>query len=506
MSEHIAITQSFDPDSHSAPDNLPMPGFDPDPDPVVPLPLGTHDEFATYLTSGYWTDTDRDQRSFGTTPGNSSQYVITVDLTGLTQEGQRLARWALDTWELVADLHFTEVNRQGDITFDDIEDGAFSTSDVDGAQITSSTVNVAESWITEHGATVDSYAFSAYVHEIGHSLGLGHPGNYNGNNGNVTFANDSYQVSVMSYIDQASNPNTDASSALPVSPMMADILAIQSLYGLPAVPDTAVDENTTWGQGGTFSRHFATLFASVDDDDIETFAFAIYDRSGTDLIDMTPSATNNRLDMNEESFSDIAGLVGNLGIARGTVIENAHMGAGHDTVIGNAADNTIRGHGGRDQLSGGAGNDHLVGGGGRDRLSGGSGDDRLIGGAGRDRLSGGSQNDILFGRNGNDKLDGGEGNDQLFGGRGQDQFFFGFGHDRDKIKDFTLDEDTLAFSAIDFGHSNAQDLVDTYGRVTGRGIVLDFSESEVLGAGYNDTLILIGVYELDALADDIIFI
>ena len=175
-------------------------------------------------------------------------------------------------------------------------------------------------------------------------------------------------------------------------------------------------------------------------------------------------------------------------MARGTEIENARMGSGNDTVIGNAADNRIWGDGGRD------------------RLYGGEGQDRLYGGGGRDHLFGGSQNDRLYGRNGNDYFDSGEGNDLMIGGDGADSFFYGFGHDRDRIRDFTFDSDALVFTALDFGTEDAQGLVDTYARVTARGIQFNFGTDLTSGASTNDRLTLLGIYDLDALVDDIVFV
>jgi Ca2+-binding RTX toxin-like protein len=115
-------------------------------------------------------------------------------------------------------------------------------------------------------------------------------------------------------------------------------------------------------------------------------------------------------------------------------------------------------------------------------------------------------NDRLVGHKGRDRLDSGEGNDVMIGGAGADEFFFGFGHDSDRIWDFKLGTDALLFSAIDFEDMSAQELVDSFGRVNRKGVVLDFGDSEVLGADYNDRLTLIGVFDLDALADDISFI
>lgn len=493
MCDLCVATQNFDPNRHIV--NGTLDWFEPEPEPVpIPLPNGTVGEFATYLTTGFWSDNSSVQHSFAQDPGNSVGFVIEVNLTGLTFEGQRLARWAMESWELAADIQFVEVYSGGDIIVDDELDGAFAwseTSPQDATEITVSYVNVDQGWVDYYGATLESYAFSTYVHEFGHALGLGHLGNYNLNTGSATFANDSYQYSVMSYIPQDQAGEVIASYAEPVGPMMADLIAIQQLYGSSG----AAGGDTTWGQGGAMSRHFATLFAGIDDGDATTeeagpIAFALYDGvgGGTDTIDLRPSTTNDRLDLNDGSFSDVAGLVGNLAIAHGSEIENAQMGSRHDTVVGNELDNNIKGGGGRDVLYGGGGSD------------------RLTGNAGRDELFGGAMNDKLFGNRGADRLDSGEGNDLMVGGSGADEFFFGFGHDTDKIRDFTLGTDELLFSALDFNGMSAQELVDTYGSLNARGAVLDFGDSEVLGADANDRLRLIGVFDLDALVDDITFI
>jgi len=58
--------------------------------------------------------------------------------------------------------------------------------------------------------------------------------------------------------------------------------------------------------------------------------------------------------------------------------ENAIMGAGNDTVTGNASANIIDGGAGNDALNGDAGNDTLNGGAGNDTLTGGTGNDSFV--------------------------------------------------------------------------------------------------------------------------------
>ena len=56
-----------------------------------------------------------------------------------------------------------------------------------------------------------------------------------------------------------------------------------------------------------------------------------------------------------EGISDVYGLVGNLIIARDTLIENFVAGSGNDIVIGNEAANLLEGRSGDDELLGNAG-------------------------------------------------------------------------------------------------------------------------------------------------------
>ncbi|MEQ8897715.1 MAG: M10 family metallopeptidase [Roseovarius sp.] len=399
-----------------------------------PVELADLDTLAGYLTDGYWQENGASRRAFNTTTDN----IITVNITGLTPEGQELARQALAAWEMVADIRFQEVTGSADITFDDNDSGAYSTSVVSGGRILSSRVNVSQSWIDTYGPTVDSYAYQAYVHEIGHALGLGHQGDYNGNaiyGQDAVFANDSWQISIMSYFSQTENPTTTASYAFLGTAMMADIVAIQTLYGAPGA-GSATAGDTVYGANNTLGGHLGTVFAAIAGASVPAsliagngLAATIYDTGGTDTIDLSASPADNRLDLRPEQFSDIGGLIGNLGIARGTIIENAAMGDGDDHVTGNAADNRLLGRGGEDTLLGGDGDDLIKGGGADDLIEGGAGNDTLRGQNGVDEIHGGDGNDSLAGNNGEDTMHGDGGNDSLKGGHNWDTLDGGTGED-----------------------------------------------------------------------------
>ncbi|KPA19787.1 Serralysin C precursor [Shimia sp. SK013] len=450
---------------------------------AAPTPA-TLDELANYLTDGYWNFNGASGRSFDT----SSSNVITVNLTGLTADGLALARWALEVWEAVVDLEFVETSGSADITFDDNDSGAYATTSTSGGNIISSDINVSTAWLSNSGTQIGTYSLQTYIHEIGHALGLGHQGGYNGSATygiDETFSNDSWQMSIMSYFSQTENTSTNASFAYIVSLMMADIVAGQNLYGA----STATNGNTTWGANTNLGGYWATLFGEVFDGVNNSsvannaVAFTIFDNGGTDTFDLSPATTNNRIDMRGGYFSNIAGGTGNVGIAEGTVLENLISGSGNDTITGNDADNEITGGGGNDSIDGGAGSDTAVinatlasvtvtdlGGGsvritssdgtdvfdnfeffrfssgtvtlavllggspapttGDDVIDGTSTPDTIDGLAGNDTITGLGGADSLLGNAGDDSLLGSAGNDTISGGGGADRIYGGSDDDR----------------------------------------------------------------------------
>lgn len=392
----------------------------------LPHPEASLDELANYLTHGYWADSGREARSFDTSASNQ----ITVDISGLTAEGQQLARWAMEAWEMVANIEFVEINGSAMITMDDENSGAYAGATTVGRDILNSQINVGRDWLSAYGTTIGSYSFQTYIHEIGHALGLGHQGNYNGTaryGVDETFTNDSWQISVMSYFDQTQNTSINASYGLLVTTMIADVIAIQNLYGAPGESSITAG-NTVWGVNSNLSGYLGDYFDLLSGGrgngnfaGGELIAMTIYDVGGRDLLNLVTSTTDDRIDLREESFSDVGGRIGALGIARGTVIEDVSAGSGNDEITGNDVRNHIRGNGGNDTIYGGGGNDLLEGGIGNDRLFGDSGADVIRGGIGNDRIIGGTGNDRLFGEGGADVIRGGSGNDRIIGGSDNDR-------------------------------------------------------------------------------------
>lgn len=507
-------------------------------------------QLATYLTDGYWSDTGRSRHTFDTSSSNE----ITVDLTDLTADGRQLARWALEAWENVADIDFVEVNSGADITFDDDQSGAFANYVSSGGTTTSANVNVSTNWLANYGTTIGSYGFETYIHEIGHALGLGHQGDYNGSASypsDATFFNDSRMLSIMSYFDQYENDTTDnASYASATSAMMTDIIAIQDLYGRPG-SSSATAGATTYGANSNLTGYLGDLFSALNGgptsgiyNNGDPISMTIYDRGGRDTFDFRNNTTDDVVDMRGGTVSSVNGLVGNMAIARGTTIENFIGGSGNDTVLGNGANNTLKGRNGDDDLSGRSGNDTLIGGAGHDTLRGGSGadklkggtgndtlrggsgadrmygngnddrmygdggNDRMYGGGGNDRMYGGSKSDRLFGNSGNDQLNGGRGSDTitggrgddvLIGGRGSDTFVFSTNFGSDFVTDYNKGTDELSLNDVLWGGglTRAQ-VVNQFASVVSGDVVFDF--------GGGNIIILDGVSSISGLYDDLIIV
>ena len=389
----------------------------------------TVDQVASFLADFYFSSPARIHH--GVSPGGT----ITVNLTALTADGQQLARWALEAWSDATGLNFSEVSSGGDIRFDDNQAGAFAGPagfDPDTGVITYSEVNIGTAWLTSYGTTLDSYSMESYIHEIGHALGLGHAGLYDGSASYPTdavYLNDSRQMTVMSYFDPDENTFVNGSYASPVTPMVADVTAMELLYGLYTGSHTG---DTTWGANSNVGGYLGTLFGYIFDGvtpDPALYAggpvsFTIVDDGGTDTLDLSTATVDQNINLNGGTVSDINGLTGNMVIAQNTVIEHAIGGSGADTILGNGANNRLTGNAGNDTLDGADGYDTLIGGAGNDTLTGGTSSSDL-----RDVIYGGDGNDIIDGGYGNDELRGDAGDDTIAGGYGVDKVIGGAGND-----------------------------------------------------------------------------
>lgn len=329
------------------------------------LPVWTNDEIADFLSRGFW---NGQAHHFAVVAGG----VLGVNIVALPSAAQFLVREALALWSDVTGIIFKEVASGEQILFTDTQAGAYASASVSGSTIVSATVNVSVDWLARYGTALNTYSFQTYLHEIGHALGLGHAGRYNGSatyGVDALFANDSWSASLMSYFSQTQNSYTAAlgfTRQFVVTPAMADVLATTTLYGAATLVRTG---DTVYGFGNSSGR------AVYDAAQLAAVSYTIFDDGGIDTLDYSGFSAGQRIDLNAESYSNVGGRIGNVAIARGVTIENAAGGAGADILIGNAAANRLSGNAGNDIIDGGAGADELIGGTGEDQLSGGTGDD-----------------------------------------------------------------------------------------------------------------------------------
>ncbi|MFL5240446.1 MAG: M10 family metallopeptidase C-terminal domain-containing protein, partial [Rhizomicrobium sp.] len=316
--------------------------------PYVPPPVATLDQIADQLVNGFW---GGDAHHFNVTQGGT----VTVNISTLNSAEQNLARKALAEWSDIIGVTFKEVTSGEQITFDNSGTKLVAATDADWVDgiITHAHVHISSSWVNNYGTGLNTYSFQTYIHEIGHALGLGHAGDYNNTAtypNDALFQNDAWSTSIMSYFDQQENTyfgSQGFSRDFAGTPMGADILAIQTLYGLSSTTRTG---NSIYG--------FNTTVGGIyDASQYPRAAYTIFDSGGNDTLDFSGSAANQLINLNPEAFSNVDGQTGNLSIARGVVIENAIGGGAGDTIIGNYADNVLTGNGGSDTLTGGAGND-----------------------------------------------------------------------------------------------------------------------------------------------------
>lgn len=378
---------------------------------------------------------------------------------------------ALQAWSDVANVHFVRVGA-GDsgpaaysdnatILFGDYtsgEDGAAAFGNFPGNTGFGSAAG--DVWVNSTlsynaAPTTGNYGGQVLVHEIGHTIGLDHPSDYNAE-ANVTLSyatdasyyEDDRQYSVMSYFSETETGGDDG-GLYSAAPLLDDIAAAQLEYGPNMTTRTG---DTVYGFNSNADEPWYAITGSF-----QKAVFAVWDAGGNDTLDFSGYHQSQIIDLRPGFFSSVGGLSGNVTIAQGADIENAVGGSGADSITGNTLNNAISGGAGDDTVMAGEGNDTIAGGAGASYLRGEDGDDSIVGGAdfddingnkGGDTIDGGSggadwlvggqgddlitshhSGNLLYGNLGNDTLVSGDGLDVIRGGQGDDSIVGGSGND-----------------------------------------------------------------------------
>jgi hypothetical protein len=165
------------------------------------------------------------------------------------------------------------------------------------------------------------YGETTQIHELGHSLGLSHPGNYDFGDDNdgdgvadpITYVGDAFyfqdslQYSIMSYFDsyEVGSNNIDWSVMrfmYASTPMVHDIWVVQKVYGVET--NTRTGDSTYGFNWSTDVTNTAMQFTAQYE---QAAIFTIWDAGGTDTLDLSGYYTPSVIDLREGAYSSAGG-------------------------------------------------------------------------------------------------------------------------------------------------------------------------------------------------------
>ncbi len=309
--------------------------------------------------------------------------------------------------------------------------------------------NWSNNWFTPGG-----YGNTTLIHELGHTVGLSHPGAYNGAAattyaGMAEYAQDSMQYSIMSYWSGANTGNSTVNwiqflNNYAQTPMLHDILTVQAKYG--ADPTTRTGD-TTYGFNSNAGRDIFDFNTNGSP------YLAIYDAGGNDTIDLSGYTANNFINLHAGSFSSVGQAIpalADINAARAALAADTGVNFGPmtqatvDSVSNSRMTLAARNIESETGVAGIRATQY-------DNLSIAYGVtiENAVGGSARDVLWGNEVANRLEGRAGDDVLQGFAGDDTLLGGAGADTFVFAADGSTDTVADFVSGSDKIDLSGID---------------------------------------------------------
>jgi hypothetical protein len=340
------------------------------------------------------------------TRANYTQYIFASEI--YTSAASGTANWTatqianiqliLDTYSQFANLAFSkvvnysgynpiQVGNKSDInlslisrsnqSFSGLDSLASNNFGYEGGEI-DIVLNTAGFGSSDTTLSVTSWGGHAFMHEMGHSLGLSHPHSAYVNSKavltdafsatvNMGFSKLGFLIrsaadmnkeyfTIMSYDDQTPSSGGDTFAQ---TPMILDVLALQEAYGVGSGSTGSASDTITIGASSgvnSYRTYFDT--GGVDTVNLSNYTTGAYFHMGTSIVGaqrvvgVSMSTADRQLMLAGTAPQSLRWFYGDY--------ENAIGGVGNDVITGNTLSNAITGAAGNDIIDGGDGIDKAI--------------------------------------------------------------------------------------------------------------------------------------------------